>query len=96
MAPYSTTQTMQQEQLKAFLKAAGADKDLQDKLKTANHTDTIVAIAKAAGFDISAESLTVPQELSDQDLEEVAGGTAGTAYYWGGRAIACLYNDTNL
>ena len=65
---------MSEEQLKAFLEKVKADTSLQEKLK-AEGADP-VAIAKEAGFIISADDLTKAQsELSDEELEEgVAGG----------------------
>jgi predicted ribosomally synthesized peptide with nif11-like leader len=65
---------MSEEQLKAFLEAVKADEGLQEKLKAAGDADAVVAIAKAAGFAISAEELQRAQaELSDEELEGVAG-----------------------
>ena len=67
---------MSEEQLKAFLEAATDDAGLQEKMKEAADADAVVAIAKAAGFLISAEELQRAQaELSEQELEGVAGGT---------------------
>ena len=64
---------MSEEQLKAFLEKVKADTSLQEKLK-AEGADP-VAIAKEAGFIISADDLTKAQsELSDEELEVVAGG----------------------
>ena len=66
---------MSEEQLKAFLEDVKADEGLQEQLKAAADTDAVVAIAKAAGFAISAEELQrAPAELSDEELEGVAGG----------------------
>jgi predicted ribosomally synthesized peptide with nif11-like leader len=66
---------MSEEQLKAFLKAVKADAGLHEKLKEAGDADSVVAIAKAVGFSISAEELKKAQaELSDKELEGVAGG----------------------
>ena len=71
---------MSEEQLKAFLDAAKADAALQEKLKAASDTDAVVAIAKAAGFLISAEELKRAQtEVSEEELEGVAGGINPTA-----------------
>ena len=68
-------QAMSEEQLKAFLEAVKADAGLQEKLKTATDADAVVAIAMAAGFLISTEELQKAQtELSDEELEGVAGG----------------------
>ena len=66
---------MSEEQLKAFLEAVRADAGLQEKLKAANDADSVVEIAKAAGFQISAEELKKAQaEVSEEELEDVAGG----------------------
>ena len=66
---------MSEEQLKDLLEAVKADAALQEKLKAATEPDTVVAIAKAAGFKISAEELKNDQaDVSEDDLEGVAGG----------------------
>ena len=66
---------MSEEQLKAFQAAVKADNALQEKLKTAGDADAVVAIAKAAGFLISAEELQGAQaEISEEELEGVSGG----------------------
>lgn len=66
---------MSEEQLKAFLEASRADAGLQEKLKAATEADDVVAIAKAAGFVISADELKRAQaEISEEELEGVAGG----------------------
>ena len=71
---------MSQEQLQAFLEAVKANAELQEKLRAAGDPDAVVAIAKAAGFVISAEELKRAQaEVSEEELEGVAGGR-GTVY----------------
>ncbi|ABM79128.1 Nif11-like leader peptide family natural product precursor [Prochlorococcus marinus] len=66
---------MSEEQLKAFLEKVQGDTSLQEQLKAAADTDAVAAIAKEAGFSISAEDLTQAQlELSEEELESVAGG----------------------
>ena len=66
---------MSEEQLKAFLEKVQGDTSLQEKLKAAADADAVAAIAKEAGFSISADDLTNAQsELSDEELEGVAGG----------------------
>ena len=65
---------MSEEQLKAFLEKVQGDTSLQEKLKAAADANAVAAIAKEAGFSISADDLTNAQsELSDQELEGVAG-----------------------
>ena len=66
---------MSEEQLKAFLEKVKADTSLQEKLKAAADNDAVVAIAKEAGFSISADELDAQsRELSGEELEGVAGG----------------------
>ncbi len=68
---------MSEEQLKAFLEAVKADAGLQEQLKAAGDADAVVAIAKAAGFVISAEELKRAQ--AEVEEEELVGlGVAGS------------------
>ena len=74
-----TTQAMSEEQLKAFIEAVKADAGLQEQLKAAGDADAVLAIAKEAGFDVSKAGWLRYQakqtlELSDEELEGVAGG----------------------
>ena len=74
---------LSEEQLKAFLEAVQADAGLQEKLKTAKDVDAVVEIAKAAGFAISAEELKKSQaEISEEELEGVAGGRGCSTWTW--------------
>jgi predicted ribosomally synthesized peptide with nif11-like leader len=68
-----------QKGLSAFLNKLKDDTGLQEKLKGAADLDAVVAIAKDSGFDIpKADWLKYqakqPLELSDEELEGVAGG----------------------
>ncbi|QNI54185.1 nif11-like leader peptide domain protein [Synechococcus sp. BIOS-E4-1] len=63
---------MSEEQLKAFIEEVKADISLQDKLKAAADVDAALAIAKEAGFSISADD--VRTSISDEELEGAAGG----------------------
>ena len=62
---------MSEEQLKAFLEKVKADTSLQEKLKAAKSPEDVVGIAKEHGHDFTADKIT---ELSEEDLEGVAGG----------------------
>ncbi len=70
---------MSEEQLKAFLEKVKADTSLQEQLKAAADVDAVTAIAKEAGFMISADDFKSAgfEQLSDSELEGVAGGYPG-------------------
>ena len=70
---------MSEEQLSALLAKLNDDAGLQEKLKGAAGLDALVAMAKEAGFDVSKTDWLRHQakqtlELSDEELEGVAGG----------------------
>ena len=70
---------MSEEQLAALLAKLKDDAGLQEKLKGAADLDAVLAIAKDAGFDVSKADWLRYQanqtlELSDEELEGVAGG----------------------
>ena len=72
-------QAMSEEQLTALLAKFKDDAGLQEKLQGAADLDAAVTLAKDAGFDVSkADWLKYQsnqtQELSDEELESVAGG----------------------
>ena len=62
---------MADEQFKAFVEAIEANEELQEKLQAAADVDAVVAIAKDAGFTISADDLKrLNAEVSEDDLDE--------------------------
>ena len=66
---------MSEEQLKAFLEKVKVDTSLQEKLKAAADANTVVEIAKEAGFSFSADKITKSHsEISEEELEALAGG----------------------
>ena len=84
---------MSEEQLKAFLEKVKTDSSLQEKLKAASDADAASAIAKEAGFSISADEFTKAQstELSAEELEGVAGGEK-TNFYCSNWNHTCAWN----
>ena len=84
---------MSQEQLSALLANLKEDAALMEKLQGAGDLDAAAAFAQEAGFDVSNADLLKYQEnqtlsLSDQELEDVAGGAAGND--------GCRYNDLSF
>ena len=75
---------MSEEHRKAFLEKVKTDTELQEKLNGAADSDAVVEIAKAAGFSITAEDIQstigAPVELSDVELDRVAGGRGDGCY----------------
>ena len=71
---------MPEEQLNAFLEKVKADTSLQEKLRIAASPEAAIEIAKAAGFSITPADIqsewmqSATAELSDEELEDVAGG----------------------
>ena len=70
---------MSEEQLAALLAKIKDDAGLQEKLKGAADLDAALALAMEAGFDVSKADWLKYQanqtlELSDEELEGVAGG----------------------
>ena len=81
---------MSEEQLSALLAKLKKEAGLQEKLKGAADLDDALAIAKEAGFDVSkADWLKYHArqtlELSDEELEGVAGG--GQESYLEGKGL---------
>lgn len=66
---------MSEEQLKAFLEKVKGDASLQEKLKAAKSQDDVVSMAKEHGHDFGTEHIN---QLSEEELEDVAGGTSTT------------------
>ena len=64
-----------QNQLQAFLAALSEDASLQASLRAAADLDAAVAIAKDAGFVITADQLVQLQsDLSEHELAAITGG----------------------
>ena len=94
---------MSEEQLAALLAKLKDDAGLQEKLKDAADLDSAVAIAKDAGFDISKAAWLRYQaqqtiELSDEELEAVAGGgwVPSQLLPISGVACVCLPGDGRI
>ena len=82
---------MSKEQLKAFLAKAKDDQSIQDKLKAAKSPEEVVGIAKEHGYKFTADKITA---LSEEELEGVAGGTAGVPCNEGNYCVTGYGNNT--
>jgi predicted ribosomally synthesized peptide with nif11-like leader len=77
---------MSEEQLSALLAKLKEDAGLREKLEGAGDLDAALAMAKEDGFDMSKADWLKYQaketfELSDEELEGVAGGVTQTYDY---------------
>jgi predicted ribosomally synthesized peptide with nif11-like leader len=82
---------MSQEQFMAFLKHCETDASLQQKVESATDSDSVIAIAKDAGFAFSLDDIKNAQsQISDADLDGVAGGFPPTGGIKGGIRIPGL------
>lgn len=72
---------MSVEQAKAFIEKLDNDKAFRSRVAKAESDEARLELAKAAGFDFTAEDLAAAidefssEELSEEDLEAVAGGS---------------------
>jgi predicted ribosomally synthesized peptide with nif11-like leader len=72
--------TMSVEQAKAFIEKLGSDENLLNQVYSAGNDDARMQLAKAAGFDFSADEFNSVidqlggEELSEDELDRVAGG----------------------
>lgn len=71
---------MSQEQLHALLAALQDDADLKERFRVVPDLKSAVELANSAGFDVSEADWSQHQadqviELSDDDLDQVAGGS---------------------
>ncbi|MEA5474010.1 Nif11-like leader peptide family RiPP precursor [Synechococcus sp. CCY9201] len=64
---------MSKEQPQALINAVKSDTSMEDRLKAAPDLDAVLAITKEAGIGFTKEELQ-QENLSDEDLESVAGG----------------------
>lgn len=66
---------MSDKQLKAFQDALMADAVLKENISAAADLEAVAALAKEAGFEIPLDAFRKAKtELSDEDLEGLAGG----------------------
>ena len=75
---------MSEEQLKAFIAKAKDDTSIQEKLKPAKTPEDVVGIAKEHGHEFTQDHMN---QLSEEELEGVAGGENMTPYERNTQAI---------
>ena len=63
--------------MKKFLEEASKDKEFIEKLQKAETPEAVIALAKEIGFELTTDDLKSKEtisEISDEELEAVAGG----------------------
>jgi predicted ribosomally synthesized peptide with nif11-like leader len=71
---------MSKENLERFMTQVADSEDLQAKIGEEITGDALVALGAAHGCEFSAEDLAADAELSDQELDGVAGGASFVMY----------------
>lgn len=72
---------MSQEVVRNFFQFIETDEELQEQVKNANNSATVIQIATKKGYEFTAEELQEymqNEELSLEELEAVAGGLRDT------------------
>ncbi len=63
------------ESAKAFIESVQTDEEFRERMKDAADKEARIALVNAEGFDFSEEDIkAVKSELSDDELDAVAGG----------------------
>ena len=85
---------MTEETVRAFAERITTDEEFARRLGSASSPDERLKMANDAGYDLSASDLSAiktalnVEELSDEDLEKVAGGIGATTTATAGAAVA--------
>ncbi len=83
---------MTEDQLSSFIAAAKADPALMERLDGTEDIASVVAIAKDAGFTISADALKSKAgvgDLSDEELEATCCSSTGTVISGVSLCVGC-------
>ena len=67
---------MSKEDVERFVNKISGSQDLQARIGTGMDGEALAALGAENGYDFSVEELSGLEELSDQELEGVAGGAA--------------------
>ena len=67
---------MSKENIERFINQISGSQDLQARIGTGMEGEALAALGAENGYDFSVEELSGLGELSDQELEGVAGGAA--------------------
>ena len=70
---------MSQESLEQFLEKVAQSEELQSTIGEEIDVESLIALGAKHGFEFTAENLAANAELSDEELDGVAGGLAQTA-----------------
>jgi predicted ribosomally synthesized peptide with nif11-like leader len=65
---------MSKENLEQFINKIAENAQLQSQLGEETDTDTLIALGAENGYEFSLEDFQESTELSDEELDEVAGG----------------------
>ena len=75
---------MSKENLKLFLEKVSQSEELKARIGKDNEVNTLISVGAEYGFLFSAEDFEQTAELTDDELDQVAGGR-GTPVWGGGQ-----------
>ena len=70
---------MSKENLEQFMNQVAGSEELQTRIGEEMDTDAFIALGAEHGCEFTADDLTADAELSDEELDGVAGGLAAFA-----------------
>ncbi|MCR4770895.1 MAG: Nif11-like leader peptide family RiPP precursor [Oscillospiraceae bacterium] len=80
--------------MKDFLEAASGDGELIERLIKAETPETVIKLAEEKGFSLTEDDVKIGEaptgELSDDELDAVAGGTGCGCVLGGGGGDGCV------
>ena len=66
---------MSKESLEQFMSQVVEDEELQTRIGDEINTESLIALGAECGFEFTAEDLQESAELSDEELDGIAGGS---------------------
>ena len=84
---------MSKENLEQFMNQVAGSEELQAKIGQEIDSESLVALAAECGCEITAEDLQESVELSEDELDQVAGGSAVASFGSSDQRVSVLVSD---
>ena len=87
---------MSKETLDQFIQKVTDDEQLQARIGEEIDIDSLIALGAEHGCEFTADDLTAGAELSDEELDSVAGGAPNVVYAPAGAGAGAGAQDTDF